>query len=162
VALRARLNKRINLLTLVGTPAPELAIEDSVGEPAPTLASLRGKPVVLFVWAEWCGDCKGEESELARFRSRHKDDVAFVALTRFYEDEDKRAEEKARVLDVWKTVYSDVGPAPIVLSTASMVRYGGSSTPTFVFIDREGIVRVYTPTRLTEAELDKALAKVIR
>jgi hypothetical protein len=31
-----------------------------------------------------------------------------------------------------------------------------------VFIDRAGIVRGYTPTRLTEAELDKALAGILR
>jgi thiol-disulfide isomerase/thioredoxin len=162
VALRARLNKRLNLLTLVGTPAPELAIEDSTGEPAPTLASLKGRPVMLFVFAEWCGDCKGQERALARVRRRHTDDIAFVALTRYYDDEDKRAEEKERILSVWKSVYADVGPAPIVISTASMVRYGGSSTPTFVFIDRAGIVRGYTPTRLTEAEIDRALAGIFR
>ena len=49
---------------------------------------------------------------------------------------------------------------PIVISTASMERYGGSSTPTFVFIDRTGIVRWYTPTRLTEEALDQAIAKI--
>jgi len=48
------------------------------------------------------------------------------------------------------------------LSTASMERYGGSSTPTFVFIDRAGVVREYTPTRLTEAEFDRALATIAR
>ena len=161
VALRARLNKRLNILTLVGAPAPELAIEDSTGEPAPTLRSLQGRPVMLFVFAEWCGDCKGQERALARVRRRHLD-VAFVALTRYYDDEDKRAAEKERVLSVWKSVYADVGPVPIVLSTASMERYGGSSTPTFVFIDRAGIVRRYTPTRLTEAELERALAGILR
>jgi thiol-disulfide isomerase/thioredoxin len=162
VALRARLNKRLNLLTLVGTPAPELAIEDSTGEPAPTLAALKGRPVMLFVFAEWCGDCKGQEGALARVRRRHADDVVFLALTRYYDDESQRVAEKERVLSVWKSVYADVGPVPIVISTASMVRYGGSSTPTFVFIDRAGIVRGYTPTRLTEAELDKALAGILR
>jgi hypothetical protein len=50
----------------------------------------------------------------------------------------------------------------MVLSTASMERYGGSSTPTFVFVDRAGIVRGYTPTRLTEAELDRAVAAILR
>ena len=163
VALRARLNKRINLMTMVGTAASELVIEDSTGEPAPTLASLKGRPVMLFLWAEWCGDCRGQEAALARVRRRHQGDpLALVPLTRYYDDEDKRAAEKERVLNVWKTVYADVGPAPIVLSTASMERYGGTSTPTFVFIDDKGIVRGYTPTRLSEAELDKAIAGILR
>jgi hypothetical protein len=31
-----------------------------------------------------------------------------------------------------------------------------------VFIDRAGVVRWYTPTRLTEAELDRAAAMIAR
>src|SRR5262245_48403076 len=38
VALRSRLNKRINILTLEGSQAPELAIEDFIGDLPPTLA----------------------------------------------------------------------------------------------------------------------------
>ena len=163
VSLRSRLYKRINMLTLAGSAAPELAIEDFVGEPPPTLASLKGRPIVLFLWAEYCGDCKAQQAVLARVRRHHaSEDVAFLALTRYYDDEEKRAAEKERVASVWKTVYADVGALPIVISTASMERYGGSSTPTFVFVDRAGIVRLYTPTRLTEAEFERALAKIAR
>jgi len=163
VSLRSRLNKRINLMTLTGSTAPELAIEDYIGDPPPTLAALKGKPVVLFLWAEWCGDCKAQQGMLARARKLHAaEGVQFVALTRYYDEESKRAEEKARVDGVWKTGYAGVGPMPIVLSTASMERYGGSSTPTFVFIDRAGVVREYTPTRLTEAGFTSALATITR
>jgi cytochrome c biogenesis protein CcmG/thiol:disulfide interchange protein DsbE len=164
VALRSRLNKRLNMLTLTGSAAPELAIEDFIGDQPPTLASLKGRPVVLFLWAEWCADCKAQQAVLARVRKRPSSaGVQFVALTRYYDDEEeKRPAEKERVESVWKTTYADLGPMPIVLSTASMERYGGSSTPTFVLIDSTGIVREYTPTRLTEAELDRALAKIVR
>lgn len=41
-------------------------------------------------------------------------------------------------------------------------RPGGSSTPTFVFVNRSGVVRGYTPTRLTDAELDRHLAPILR
>jgi hypothetical protein len=88
--------------------------------------------------------------------------VEFVTLTRFYDPDSARAVEKARVDSVWTALYSGVGRLPSVISTASMVRYGGSSTPTFVFIDRKGIVRGYAPTRLTEAELDRRIAAIAR
>lgn len=163
VALRSRLNKRLNLMTMEGTPAPELAIDDFIGDRPPALAALRGKPVVLFLWAEWCGDCKNQAGALARAVKRHATDgVQFVALTRYYDEAEKRPAEKERVAGVWTSSYAEVGALPIVFSTASMERYGGSSTPTFVFIDRAGVVRRYTPTRLTEDELERSLAVLLR
>jgi len=160
-SLHSRIQKRINLLTLIGSPAPELVSEDASGPPPPTLASLHGKPVVLFLWAEWCGDCKAQATSLARIRSRYAPrGVQFITLTRYYDEPEKHAQEKARADSVWKAVYADVGPLPAVTSTTSMVRYGGSSTPTFVFIDRRGIVRGYTPTRLTTEELERRVAAI--
>jgi thiol-disulfide isomerase/thioredoxin len=164
VAFRSRLNKRLNMLTLEGSAAPELAIEDFVGDPPPPLVSLRGKPVLLFVWAEYCGDCRAQAAALARVQARYAGQgLQLIGLTRYYEPEiADRAREKARVDSAWKADYRDIGKIPIVLSTASGERYGGSSTPTFVFIDRAGIVRRYTPTRLTEAELDRSLSTLVR
>lgn len=43
-----------------------------------------------------------------------------------------------------------------------MIEYGVSSTPTFVFIDRAGLVRRYTPTRLTEDELEREVEALLR
>lgn len=131
----------------------------------PTLASLRGKPVLLFIWAEGCGDCKAQSATLARAKSRFENKgLQLVTLTRYYEGENEPEppRQKAKMDSVWKAVYADIGTVPIVISTASMEHYGGSSTPTFVFIDREGIVRRYTPTRLTEEELDRELEKLMR
>jgi hypothetical protein len=86
-----------------------------------------------------------------------------VALTRYYEeDQADRVREKARVDSVWRAVYAGVGPASVPISTASMLRYGGSSTPTFVFVDRRGVVRGYTPTRLTEAALERRVQELLR
>jgi len=164
VSLRSRLYKRLNLLSLPGSRAPELEPDDWIGTRPPTLASLSGKPVVLFLWAEWCADCRAQAASLARIKSRHaKDGLEVVALTRFYEKTpEKRATEKARADSVWKADYSAIGSIPLVMSTASMERYGGSSTPTFVFVDRKGVVTDYTPTRLTDAELERRLAAIVR
>jgi thiol-disulfide isomerase/thioredoxin len=163
VAFRSRLNKRIDLMTLVGQPAPELTVDDWLGEKPSTFASLKGKPVLLFVWAEWCSDCKAQAAALAAVRKRHAPEgLQVLALTRFFDDDSLRVKEKARVDSVWKAVYPEVGTIPIVFSTASMERYGGSSTPTWVFVDRAGVVRRYAPTRLTEEELERSAADVVR
>ena len=100
----------------------------------------------------------------ARIKSSHAaEGLQVVALSRYYEKAaDKRATEKARVDSVWKADYVGVGAIPLVMSTASMERYGGSSTPTFVFVDRKGVVRDYTATRLTDAELERRLAVILK
>jgi peroxiredoxin len=163
VPLISRLNKRINMLTLTGEPAPELIVEDFIGNPPPALAALRGNTVLLFIWAYGCPDCKAQEAALAKVKSRYADrGVQVVALSRYYDKDSLHTREKAKADSVWKTVYADMGTVPMVISTASMERYGGSSTPTFVFIDRDGIVRRYTPTRLTEEELDRTLEALTR
>ncbi|MEQ1834156.1 MAG: TlpA disulfide reductase family protein [Candidatus Eisenbacteria bacterium] len=162
--LRSRLHKRIALLTFVGKPAPELR-PDEPGS-GPSLASLRGQPVVLFLWADWCGDCKAQAGSLARVLARHRAaGLQCVAVTRHYESGDSaRGAETARADSVWAAVYASadgLGGVPRVLSEASMIEYGASATPTFVFIDRKGIVRRYTPTRLSETELEQAVAAIL-
>ncbi|MFM7232419.1 MAG: TlpA family protein disulfide reductase, partial [bacterium] len=162
VWFRSRLQKRINMMDMEGARAPEWVVEESVGGTVPTLASLSGKPVVLYVWDKGCGDCSAQSGTLSKVYKRYRDDVHLVTLTRHYDEGAQRATELARVDSVWKASYADIGAAPIIVSDASMVRYGGSSTPTFVFIDRKGIVRRYTPTRLTEDELDRTISDLLR
>jgi len=161
VSFRSRLQKRLNLLTLAGQPAPELAIEDwTGGQPAP-LAARRGRPVVIYIWSPTCGDCRAQAASLARVAAKHAaTGLEVVPLTRYYADD--RVREKAVVDSVWRADYDALGATPVVVSTASMERYGGSSTPTFVFIDGKGVVRWYTPTRLTEERLDRAIRDLLR
>ena len=161
--LLMRLHKRLNMLTLEGTPAPEWVTEDFVGEAPPALASIKGSPIVLFLWYEGCGDCKAQAASLGRVLEKHKgSDLRCVAITRYYDEPPARPAEKARIDSVWTAVYSGIGSIPRVISTASMITYGVSSTPTFVFIDRKGIVRRYAPTRLTENELERSIAAITR
>jgi thiol-disulfide isomerase/thioredoxin len=163
VSLVSRLYKRLNMLSLTGAEAPELEPVDYVGTASPTLASLRGKPVLLFLWANWCGDCKAQAPALALVKSRYEDrGLQMVTLTRYYEDEPDHNREKQEIDSVWTAAYAQLGPLPIVISSTSMERYGGSSTPTLVFIDRTGIVRRYTPTRLTEAELVRTIDELMQ
>lgn len=163
VSLLSRLHKRLDMLSLVGRPAPELVTEDHASAPVTTLAALRGKPVLLFVFNYGCGDCRGIAPLLEQIRKRHAaQGLQIVALTRWYDEPANRATEKAALDSVWAATYGGLGDTPVVISTASMLDYGGSSTPTFAFLDRAGVVRSYTPTRLTDAEFEKALAPILK
>ena len=54
---------------VVGGPAPEYEAKTIDGAPA-SLAALRGKPVLLNVWATWCGPCEKEMPDLQRLHER--------------------------------------------------------------------------------------------
>jgi len=67
-SIRARLQKNLNLISLVGQPAPALQATQFLGSKPATLASLKGSPVLLFFWAHWCADCKAEVPIIARLK----------------------------------------------------------------------------------------------
>src|SRR4030095_15060115 len=160
VSLRSRLYKRLNLLTLVGERAPGLTLEDQLPTTPPPLT---GQPTLMFLWAEWCGDCRAQAASLAEARRKfEKDGVRVVAVTGSFDPDSLRLREKARVDSVWKADYADLAGVPVVFSAAAMERYGVASTPTFVVVDRAGIGRRYAPTRLTRPELDRTLTALIR
>jgi thiol-disulfide isomerase/thioredoxin len=159
--LRARIWKRRNQIELAGQRAPGFRTEDHVGADFASLESLRGKPVVLFFWWEACGDCRGEAPAIRRAAEKYASKgVVFLAPTRFYRDD--RAQEKAKIETAWKEVYGFPESVSGPISDEAMVRYGVSATPTFAFVDRQGIVRQYLPYRMTEERLSEAIEELLR
>jgi len=159
--LRARIWKRRNQIELEGKPAPAIVAEDHVGAAVPSLESLRGKPVVLFFWWEACGDCKMQAAAFRRTVEKYAPKgVAFLAPTRFYSAD--RNEEKQKLEKSWKEVYALPDSVAAPISNEAMLRYGVSATPTFVFVNRKGVVVRYSPTRMTENRLTSAIEDLLR
>ena len=159
-SLRSRIRKNMNLVSLEGEKAPE------VGGTGPRLSSLAGKPIVLFFWAAGCGDCKAESAKFARLAAKYGARVAFVAPTRLYgsgpnEKPVPPEEETAQIEKYWGEFYPGLSAVPRPVDTETMVRYGVSATPTWALVDPKGIVRLYAPTRLTEAELSRRIESAL-
>ena len=162
-ALRSRINKNIHMLSLEGKRALPLDTSNYVGA-APV--DTKDKPVLLFLWAQGCGDCRAQSPSLARVWQRYRDKgLVLIAPTRYYGTVDEKPatpdEEKARVAKVWSEFYAGLDGVTAPIDSEGHIAYGASATPTFVLIDRKGIVRMYAPTRLSEDELSRRIDAVL-
>ncbi len=63
-----------------GTPAPDVTFEDPQGRPA-RLAGFRGRPVLVNLWATWCGPCVVEMPSLDALAARETDRLKVLALS---------------------------------------------------------------------------------
>jgi cytochrome c biogenesis protein CcmG/thiol:disulfide interchange protein DsbE len=65
----------------IGSAAPAFTLDRLDGDGSVSLASLRGKPVVLNFWASWCVPCKTEARALEQAWGRyHAQGVVFVGV----------------------------------------------------------------------------------
>lgn len=158
-SMRARIQKNIHLLSLEGKPAPALEAKEWLGAKPEALAKLRGKPVLMFFWAHWCGDCKRQSPILASLQAKYgPKGLVIVSPTQRYGyvaggKDAAPGEETPYIDEIRKKFYSEfVSSSPV--SEENFKNYGVSTTPTLLLIDRKGIVRMYHPGHMTEAELE--------
>jgi thiol-disulfide isomerase/thioredoxin len=164
-----RIQKDINLLTLEGHPAPPLELTESMGAPlsGATAKALEGKVVVLFFWAHWCPDCKIEGPILAKLYAKYQSEgLAIVAPTQRFGYVAGGApatpdEEFRYMVTVRDKYYPFLAGVPVPVSVTNHQRYGVSSTPTVVLLDRQGIIRLSHPGALTEDELETQLRPLL-
>jgi thiol-disulfide isomerase/thioredoxin len=162
-----RIQKNLNLLTLEGKAAPALDLSEYIGARPPDAGSLKGKVVLLFFWAHWCPDCKEQGPVLANLVQRYGQQgfTVFAPTQRFgYTQRGKQAspdEEKRYIDEIRRTHYAVLEGQSIPLSAANHLRYGVSTTPTIVLVDRAGIVRLYHPGKMSEEQLDPLVRKLL-
>ena len=163
-SIRARLQKNLNLLSLDGKPAPALKSEQFFGPKPPTLASLKGSPVLLFFWAHWCGDCKAEAPVLARIMATYgSQGLVLIGPTQHYgyaaEGMDATPEQETQYIEqIRRQYYRILSTMVVPLAERNFLNYGCSTVPTLVLLDRAGTVRFYHPGAMSY----QALAEQIK
>ena len=118
----------------LGEPMPDVAMEEFWDRKELRLSELRGKVVLLDIWASWCVPCKDEMPTLdemaRRFRGKGVEIIA-VSI-----DEDRAAAEqflKRRKRWSLTLAHDPAGAMPDRLQPPKM--------PTSYVIDRAGILR---------------------
>jgi thiol-disulfide isomerase/thioredoxin len=164
-SMAARIRKNVHLISLEGKPAPAIDMRQFIGAKPPTLAALKGKPVVLFFWAHWCPDCKRQGPILARLeREFASKGLVVLGPTQHYgyvaDGADAApAVETPYIAKVQKQFYADL-KMTVPLSQDNFKNWGCSTTPTLALIDRQGIVRLYHPGDLSYEQLRPLIAKI--
>jgi len=138
---------------LMSHPAPGFTLEDLSGKKV-SLASYRGKAVLINFWATWCGPCKIETPWLVELRNQYASkgfEVLGVSLDDLDTDDKKMLANEKR--DIAKFAAQEHMQYPVLIDGASIDKpYGGlDALPTSYFVDRSGKV-VATQLGLTSKD----------
>ncbi|TMF42133.1 MAG: redoxin domain-containing protein [Chloroflexi bacterium] len=143
---------------LVGHPAPNFALamlSPGTGKSALSLSNFKGRPVVLNFWASWCAPCKEEMPLLERTWKQVQGqgkDVVFLGI-----DFQEANGDGISFLRLYSITY------PIVLDADGSVgfKYGITSLPQTIFINRNGTVMSRAPQELTDQALASNLQLIM-
>ncbi|MCZ7574254.1 MAG: TlpA family protein disulfide reductase [Ardenticatenaceae bacterium] len=126
----------------VGDAAPTFSLPTTQGETV-TLEGFRGRPVILYFWASWCGSCTYDLPDIEQV-TRQEAASGLVILT-------VNIGEKAEFVEqyVRGTVpdYTFIAATDTTLETFR--RYRILSFPSAFFVDRQGMIRDMRVGRLS-------------
>src|SRR5205807_5723028 len=116
----------------------------------------------------WCGDCKSTAPVVARIAAElGSQGLIVIAPTQTYGaiagGVEATPDVELRYVDeVRRRYYAGLGDAPVPVSATNFLRYGASSVPTVVILDRAGKVALYHPGKMTYDELSPRVAAVCK
>ena len=120
-----------------------------------SLASLKGKVVLIDFWASWCGPCRKENPNVVRTYEKYKNDGFTIMSVSLDTDKDKWIAAIKQDKLTWENHVSDLGGWNSKVGKI----YGVNSVPFTVLIDQEGKI---INTNLRGEALEKELEKIFK
>ena len=118
----------------VGFTAPDFTLERMDGGTI-TLSELRGRVVMINLWASWCVPCRREMPAIDRvFQEKEEDGLIVLAVNSTYQDS---LEAASHFVEAFELSF------PVLLDPDGAVsrRYRLQALPTTFFVDKQGIIR---------------------
>lgn len=165
--VETRINKNLLLLDLEGKRMPAVDAGDLLSGHRMSADDLRGNVALFFFWAHWCSDCRAQKPVLAELERRYGPrGFRVVAPTRLYGYIERGRdvspdEERAYIESRHVKGKPLLGQVPVPLSADNFVKFGVSTTPTLVLVDRDGTVRLYHPGEMTESALAERIEALL-
>jgi len=130
-----------------GTRAPALSFEDGDGRPT-SLAAFRGRPVLVNLWATWCGPCVVEMPSLDALAGREGSDTEVIAIS-------QDADGRRAVTDFFRARNFARLEAYLDPQMRLMPALRIDTLPTTILYDREG-VEVWRMTGMADWHSERA------
>lgn len=150
---------------LVGKPAPPFTLQDLNGNKV-SLASYKGKAVLINFWATWCGPCKLETPWIVQLRDQYAGQ-GFEVLGIDSEGDDLPDSDKAGLAKqktaVAEFVKQEHMPYPVLLGGDSLEKpYGGlDAMPTSYYVDRNGTIVAAQMGISSKDDMEAKIRKII-